>query len=98
MGGMPFEDATFGFDKWGELKASMPYGQVPVLEESMEMQPCTDCGHTSQILCFRKHSGASRCVPATPSLNEFNLGQTVDQASMLPRRFPRLPPTSVHWV
>eukprot|EP00983_Pelagomonas_calceolata_P098460 1158353-Pelagomonas_calceolata.AAC.4 len=32
MGGMPFEDATFGFDKWGELKASMPYGQVPVLE------------------------------------------------------------------
>ncbi|KAF5829954.1 hypothetical protein DUNSADRAFT_15273 [Dunaliella salina] len=32
MGGMPFEDATFGFDKWGELKATMPYGQVPVLE------------------------------------------------------------------
>jgi len=32
LGGIPFEDATFGFDKWQEIKTHMPYGQVPVLE------------------------------------------------------------------
>ncbi|GFH29640.1 uncharacterized protein HaLaN_28333, partial [Haematococcus lacustris] len=32
VGNVPFEDYTISREQWAELKPTMPYGQIPVLE------------------------------------------------------------------
>ena len=53
LGKIPFEDSRVSFDDWrnGDVKATTPYGQLPVLE-------MTDDGTTTRKMAVSSSSGA----------------------------------------
>lgn len=77
-GGIDFEDCGLAGEEWGKMKASMPFGQMPVLE--------VDGKKLSQGAAIAAYAGEiGGLLPATPCERAKALEMTVAWADLSPK-------------